>query len=86
MYLEDGALIGIELKAHGSHHAVKHLREQCNWLMTFPAMGCFCDSLEMFQKIIMGNRFAGISPYLVWDKLVEAKTASVDWDKLVAAI
>ena len=86
MYLEWGELIGVELKAQGSRHNVKHLREQCQWLIKFPAAGCFCDSLSMFQSIIIGGAFHGISPYLVHERLVRATASSVDWDKLVEGL
>lgn len=87
IYIHSGKLVGIELKAHGSKHDVKHIREQCEWLMKFPESGCFCDSLEMFQNIITASAaYVGISPYEVFEKLKTVTTKTVDWDKLVEGL
>ena len=74
-------LNAIELKAKGSRHNVEHLRSQAKWMLRFSSVGWFCDSLEMFQNIIV-NHGAGIHPLAVLNALSGVTSKTVDWDKL----
>lgn len=72
-----GYVIGIEVKAIGEYHDVEHLRAQAKWLLNTPYKGFFCDSLEVFWRIINGGE--GISPAEVLSRLDGVKTSSVKW-------
>lgn len=72
-----GHVIGIEIKAIGEYHDVEHLRAQAKWLLNIPYKGFFCDSLEVFWRIINGGE--GISPAEVLSRLDGVKTSSVKW-------
>lgn len=72
-----GYVIGIEVKAIGEYHDVEHLRAQAKWLLNIPYKGFFCDSLEVFWRIINGGE--GISPAEVLSRLDGVKTSSVKW-------
>lgn len=78
MYVSNGELIGIECKAPESSHLCAHILEQCNWLLTVPKRGYFCDSIDMFWDIISGG--AGISPKKVIENLKNVKSKTVLWD------
>ena len=77
-------LIGIEVKAPGSRHSVRHLQEQARWLMKVPFLGFFCDTLEMFWDII--NYQAGIRPKDVLEYLEKVKTETIAWDEVRNAV
>jgi len=79
-YIENGEMIGIEVKAIGSSHNRQHLIEQCHFLMKVPKWGWFCDSVEMFWNIIEGG--SGIDPQVVLENCLERKIASVQWDSV----
>ena len=80
LYVEDGELIGMELKISGSSHNRQHLIEQAKWLLSIPAHGWFCDSIETFWNIIEGG--SGIDPEVVLENCLQRKTASVQWDSV----
>jgi len=70
---------GIELKYPGTRHNTQHLRDQASWLISFPKIGFFCDSVDMFWQIIeTGN--GGIDPTRVLENLKDVKTSSVSWE------
>lgn len=74
-----GRFRGIEMKFPGSSHKVDHLKEQCEWLITVPDEGYFCDSEEMFWEIIEGGN--GIDPRKVLAYLKTIKDKSITWDR-----
>ena len=76
-----GDSLGIEMKAKGTSHNVKHLIEQCEWLLNIPTYGCFCDSFEMFFDIVEG-RSKGISARVILERLLKVKTKTVKWDEI----
>ena len=76
-----GDSLGIEMKAKGTSHNVKHLIEQCEWLLNIPTYGCFCDSFEMFFDIVEG-RSTGISARVILERLLKVKTKTVKWDEI----
>ena len=80
LYVEDGKLIGVELKVSNSSHSRQHLIEQSRWLLSVPAHGFFCDSVEMFWNIIEGG--SGIDPEVVLENCLQKKTGSVKWDSV----
>lgn len=79
LYIKDGGLIGIEMKAPDTSHSVQHLREQANWLISVPSVGFFCDSIEMFWRIIETGT-GGIDPRRVLENLKDVKSLSVAWN------
>jgi hypothetical protein len=81
-----GEFFCIELKERGSIHSVRHLREQCEWLMKYPSGGCFCDSLDMFINIIQQEGYGGIPARNIYDRLSLVNTKSVAWNKLVEGL
>ncbi len=80
LYVEDGELIGMELKVPNSSHSRSHLIEQSRWLLTVPKHGFFCDSIEIFWNIIEGG--SGIDPEVVLENCLEKKTGSVKWEEV----
>lgn len=78
MMVVDGCLIGIELKLPGTRHDVQHLREQAEWLLTYPRKGWFCDSLEMAQKLISCRGLA-IDPLKVMNVVNKCGTKTIQW-------
>lgn len=80
LYINNGQLIGIEMKATGTSHNRVHLIEQCQWLLKVPKTGWFCDSVEMFWQII--NGWYGIDPKRVLENCMQKKTGSVKWDEV----
>lgn len=80
LYVKDGYLIGIELKAPLSSHNRLHLVGQSDWLIKVPNVGWFCDSLEMFFSIIDGEN--GIDPRVVRENCLKLTTTTVSWDKI----
>ena len=77
-FTKDSYIWGIELKAEGEYHNVEHLKGQAMWLKSVAKVGYFCDSLDMFWKIIDGG--AGIEPDAVLRYLEGVKTDSIKWD------
>lgn len=77
----EGDLLGIEMKAKGTSHNVRHLIEQCEWLLSVPTHGCFCDSFELFFDIVEG-RSTGISARVILERLKKVKTKTVKWDEI----
>lgn len=80
LYVNNGDLIGIEIKAKGTGHNRIHIMEQALWLMRVPRFGYFCDSLSMFHRIINGGR--GIDPKPIFDYCDKLITQSVQWDTI----
>jgi hypothetical protein len=80
MYVDNGELVGIECKAPISSHLCSHILEQCNWLLTVPKRGYFCDSVEMFWSIINGG--VGICPKKVIENIKNSKSKSLMWAEL----
>lgn len=70
--------IGIEVKAIGTTHTVKHLTEQAEFLLSLPKKGFFVDSLKQFQNIILTGG-GGISPDAVL-RYIEGRKSSIKWD------
>jgi hypothetical protein len=82
IYIDDyKRIVGIEVKAKGSSHSVKHLKEQAEWLINCCHRGCFCDSLDMFWDII--NGCIGYHPEFILKRLDNIKTKNVLWDKII---
>ena len=73
----DGRLIGIELKHPDKYHDTKHLVEQAEWLRDVPDKGWFCNSLEMFERILNGGE--GISPTDVINRCRGRRSLRFDW-------
>ena len=80
LYVKDGFLIGIEMKEPDTSHSVQHLREQADWLISVPFKGFFCDSIEMFWRIIETGT-GGIDPRRVLENLKDVKSGSTSWEK-----
>lgn len=76
-----GDTIGIEMKAKTTDHETAHLIEQCEWLLSVPTYGCFCDSFELFFDIVEG-RSCGISARVILERLKKVKTKTVKWDEI----
>lgn len=74
---EEFRIIGIEMKLPETSHDVEHLKQQAKWLLNCTYKGYFCDSFEMFVKIINGGE--GISPQKVLDRLENVKTKTIVW-------
>jgi hypothetical protein len=80
---EDGKAYGYELKQLGTEHNVSHLIEQASWLIeVLSGRGWFCDSLEAFQRAILGDHSLCISPVKVLDYCRKLRTKTVLWDKV----
>jgi len=79
LYIQDGIITGIEMKHPETRHNTQHLRSQCLWLISFPKIGFFCDSVEMFLQIIEAGT-GGIDPARVLENLKDVKTSSVSWE------
>lgn len=78
MFVKQGKLIGIELKVPGKRHDSTHLKEQAEWLLKYPHIGWFCDSVDMAKDIIM-NQGIGIDPIRVLDYLKKSNTKTISW-------
>jgi len=76
-----GVACGIEIKSPDSRHKTEHLRSQANYLINILKEGWFCDSIEMFWKIITTGT-GGIDPRIVLNNLKSITTQSVSWDKI----
>jgi len=79
LYFPNREMWGIELKFPGTRHNTQHLRDQASWLLSFPKIGFFCDSVEMFWQIIETGK-GGISPVRILENLKDVKTSSVSWE------
>jgi hypothetical protein len=75
----DGVAIGIELKSIGTRHDRLHLLSQSRLLMSVFKIGFFCDSIDMFWKIIETNS-GGIDPNIIIHNLNTVASRSVYWD------
>ena len=73
-------LIGIEMKYPGETHEVSRILGQAKWILEVCSQGGFCDSLELFQKIIRGES-NGIDPKRVIQHCSLIKTKSIVWSK-----
>lgn len=71
-------LVGIEMKYPGESHEVRRIMGQAMWLIDVASEGWFCDSLEMFQRIIRGG--GGIDPHTVLTYCQGLKTKTLVWD------
>lgn len=80
LYIKNGELIGIELKLPDSRHDRLHLIGQALWLLKTPKIGWFCDSLEMFWRIVLRDG-KGIDPKRVLDNCLKLKTKTVSWQE-----
>lgn len=78
LFVQDGFLIGIEMKCPETSHNTEHLIKQAKWLLKVPKRGCFCDSLDMFKEIIAGGE--GIDPKSVLEYCKKVKTKSITWN------
>ena len=74
----DGYVTGIEIKAIGEYHDRLHLIAQAKWLSSVPKVGYFCDSLEMFWRIINGG--SGISPQSVLKYCLKSDKSKIKWN------
>lgn len=72
-------LIGIEMKYPDTYHDVKHVKEQCKFLLEICSEGWFCDSLESFQNIVRGGR-GGVYPEKVLNYLENVKSKTFLWN------
>ena len=70
---------GIEIKAHGESHDVKHVIRQAQWIINVCDFGGFCDSLEQFQSVVQGTGEC-YDPKRVLAYLNTLKTKSFTWD------
>ena len=75
---ESKSLIAIEMKLEGTSHSVAHLKRQARWILDVPQLGGFCDSIEMFQKIIR-RESNGIDPQKVFDYLEKINQKTITW-------
>lgn len=78
MTVQDGKLIGIELKLPGTKHERNHLIEQATWLIERPYKGYFCDSLDMAKGILEGTG-EGIDPRKVLRYIQSSKNKYFLW-------
>lgn len=78
LFVQDGFLIGIEMKYPETSHNTEHLIKQAKWLLKVPKRGYFCDSLDMFKEIIAGGE--GIDPKSVLEYCKKVKTKSITWN------
>ena len=78
MNVQDGKLIGIELKLPGTRHERNHLIEQATWLIKNPHKGYFCDSLDMAKAILTGTG-EGIDPRMILRYIQASKNKSFLW-------
>jgi hypothetical protein len=73
----DFRIIGIEMKHSAKSHSKDHILRQCEWLLHNCYRGYFCNSIEMFEKIIDGTG-EGIDPRKIMEKLSTKKTICFD--------
>ena len=76
---ETKELVGIEIKFPGCEHEVKRVIGQARWIIDVPGAGGFCDSLELFMKIIRGES-EGIDPKKVISHCEKLKSSRFIWD------
>ena len=70
---------GIELKVTGAAHDVKHVMRQAQWIINVCDFGGFCDSKDMFIRIVQGEP-CWYDPRKVLEYLKTLKTKSFTWD------
>lgn len=84
LYVRHGCVLnGFELKIAGSYHSVKHIIDQCRWMLdVLPGNAWFCDNLEAFQMAIGGDASRCVSPEKVLDYCISCRKKSIKWDEV----
>jgi len=76
----DRYLVAMEVKYPNTYHDREHLIEQAEWILKFPKVGWFIDSMEMFWDIVL-NDGVGIDPKRILENCLKLKTVSVSWEE-----
>ena len=77
---KDRYLVAMEIKYPGTEHDREHIIEQAKWIIKFPKVGWFVDSMEMFWDVIL-NDGAGIDANRVLENCLKSQKSKIMWEE-----